>query len=168
MMNATIIKQRFQALVIDFFYILAYLLLLFIVVISFYHFVLEVTPLFDERTSQWISFLTTVFPIIIFFSIKEAKKPYASPGKKKVGLRVFYRSNPIRSSVVRNTFKFLPWQFGHFSVIRGIYDGFDSAYVLIFYGLAVILPIVYILMVLFRKDHQHLPDLVSGSWIGSE
>lgn len=168
MKNGAGIKLRLKALFIDYLCILAYLIILFIFSISFYKLVLKAIPEFTETESQWISFLTTVLPITIYFIIKESKKPYASFGKKKVGLKIVYNSSPIKSSIIRNILKFLPWQFGHISVIRGIYTGFDSIFVFIFYGLAIVLPIIYILMVIFRKDHRHLPDLFSGSWVVSD
>ena len=167
MKNNAGIKLRLKALLIDYLCILAYLIVLFILIISFYKFVLKEIPQFTEIESQWISFLTTVLPITVYFIVKESRKPYASFGKNKVGLKIIYDSNPIRGSIIRNIFKFLPWQFGHLSVIKGIYSGFDSTFVLVFYGLAIVLPIVYILMVIFRKDHRHLPDLLSGSRVVS-
>lgn len=168
MKNGARIKLRLKALFIDYLCILAYLIILFIFIISFYKLVLKAIPEFTETESQWISFLTTVLPITVYFIFKESRKPYTSFGKNKVGLKIVYDSNPIKSSIIRNILKFLPWQFGHISVIRGIYTGFDSFFVLIFYVLAIVLPIIYILMVIFRKDHRHLPDLLSGSWVVSD
>ncbi len=165
MKNSAGIKLRLKALFIDYLCILAYLIILFIFLIIFYKLVLKGIPEFTEVESQWISFLTTVLPITVYFIVKESRKPYSSFGKNKVGLKILYDSSPIKGSIIRNILKFLPWQFGHLSVIRGIYTGFDSIFVFIFYGLAIVLPIIYILMVIFRKDHRHLPDLFSGSWV---
>lgn len=165
MKNDVGIKLRLKALFIDYLCILAYLVILFLLIMSIYTFILNGIPEFTETQSQWIASLTTVFPITIYFILKEARKPYASFGKEKVGLRVRYVGNPIKGSTIRNILKFLPWQFGHFSVIKGLYSGFNSTFVFVFYGLALILPITYILMVTFRKDHRHLPDLLSGSQI---
>lgn len=162
------IKRRIKALLIDYVCIVAYLIILFVLMISIYTFILNGIPQFTEIQNQWLAFLTTVFPVTIYFIIKESRKPYASFGKKKAGLKISYTKSPIKGSVIRNILKFLPWQFGHLSVIKGIYSGFDSIFVFVFYGLALILPIIYILMVAFRKDHRHLPDLLSGSQIISE
>ncbi len=165
MKNNVGIKQRLKALFIDYLCILAYLVILFLFIMSIYTFVLNGIPEFTETQAQWIAFLTTVFPITLYFILKESKKPYASVGKEKIGLKVKYTGNSIKGSLIRNILKFLPWEFGHLSVIKGIYSGFDSISVFVFYGLALILPITYILMVTFRKDHRHLPDLLSGSQI---
>ncbi|HLV09579.1 MAG TPA: hypothetical protein VKY40_05180, partial [Halanaerobiales bacterium] len=88
---------------------------------------------------------------------------FASFGKRKAGLMVKYKRDPIIGSIIRNVLKFLPWQFGHMAVIRGIYNGFESYYVKIFYGLAILLPVIYTGMVLLRKDHRHIPDILAKS-----
>lgn len=165
MANNLDIKLRFKALLIDYLCILAYLVILFLLIMSIYTFILNGIPDFTEIQTQWIAFLTTVLPITIYFSLKESRKPYASFGKEKVGLKISYAGNPMKGSLIRNILKFLPWQFGHLSVIKGIYSEFDSTFVFVFYGLALILPIIYILMVIFRKDHRHLADLLSGSQV---
>lgn len=165
MNNSVAIKLRLKALLIDYLCILAYLVILFLLIMSIYTFILNKIPEFTETQSHWIASLTTVFPITIYFILKEARKPYASFGKEKVGLKVKYAGNPVKGSAIRNILKFLPWQFGHLSVIKGIYSGFDSIFVFIFYGSALILPLTYILMVTFRKDRRHLADLFSGSEI---
>ena len=165
LMKGAGIKLRLKALIIDYLCIMAYLVILFIVIISFYKLILKGIPEFSETESQLIAFLTTVLPITVYFVFKESRKPYASFGKKKVGLKIIYEGDPIKGSIIRNVLKFLPWQFGHMSVIKGVYNDFDSFFVFIFYGLAIILPIIYILMVIFRKDHRHLPDILAGSWV---
>ncbi|MBM7614344.1 RDD family protein [Alkaliphilus hydrothermalis] len=167
-MNGANFKIRIKALIIDYLCILAYLIILFIITISIYNFLLKGIPQFTEIESQWISFISTVFPITTYFIIKESRKPYASFGKKKMGLKIVYKDNPIKGSIIRNIFKFLPWQFAHLSIIKGIYTGFDSFFVLGFYVLAVLLPVVYILMVAFRKDHRHLPDLFACTRVVSK
>jgi hypothetical protein len=158
-------KQRIKALVIDYLFIVLYLIVLFSLTMGFYYLLFDGIPDFTEEKIQWISFLTTVFPITIFFTIKEARKPFASIGKKKVGLTVKYLKNPILGSLIRNILKFLPWQLGHMAVISGIYNGFESYYVMIINSLSILLPIIYIAMVMIRKDHRHIPDFFADSYV---
>ena len=157
------LKIRFKALFWEWIFISMYLIALLGVALLFYHLVLGSIPSFTETQSQCIAFLTSILPIICIFTFWECKTPYASLGKRKIGLMVKYRKYPIRSSIIRNILKFLPWQLGHISTIRGMYYGYDSALTMVYYGLAVSLPLVYILMVAIRKDHRHLPDIISGS-----
>jgi hypothetical protein len=95
----------------------------------------------------------------------DGSKNFASWGKRKANLRVIYKGNPIKGSIIRNTLKFLPWQFGHMSTINGIYNDFNinTPFSMIFLSLSMILSIVYILMVLISKDNRHLADILAGS-----
>ncbi|GAB6993361.1 hypothetical protein JCM19029_07170 [Salinicoccus sesuvii] len=122
-------------------------------------------PQYTSVESQLIATFFSVVPIIIIFSVMEGSPPYASFGKRRTRLMVVYRGNSLRGSLVRNTMKFLPWQFGHMSTISGMYHGFDTAFYFFFYALSMTLMIVYILMVIIRKDHRHLGDILAGSTV---
>jgi RDD family len=164
-MKSASFKLRIKALLIDYLCIVLYLFVLFALTMSIYFLFFNGIPEFTEKQSQLIASLTTVVPITIYFTIQESRNSFASFGKKKAGLKVTYLKNPIIGSLIRNILKFLPWQFGHMSVIRGIYNGFESYYVMIVYGLAVLLPIIYIGMAMIRKDHRHIPDIVAKSYV---
>lgn len=159
------LKLRLKALFIDYLCIIVYLFVLFAVTMSIYFIFFDGIPEFTEEKSQWIALLTTVLPITIYFTIQESGKEFASLGKKRVGLKLKYLENPIYSSIIRNILKFLPWQLGHIAVIKGIYNGFGSYFVMIAYVLSILLPFIYIAMVLFRKDHRHIPDILSKSYV---
>lgn len=163
-MQTANLKLRLKALFVDYLTIVAYLLCLAIIMAGIYWLILDRVPDFSEMQTHWLVFLTTIFPVGMYFSWKEGRAPYASFGKLKAGLRVRYLRKPMASSFIRNFFKFLPWQLGHYAVIRGIFlDSFRPISVWLPYGLAILLPIVYILMVALRKDHRHLPDLIAQS-----
>lgn len=49
----------------------------------------------------------------------EGSKDFASWGKRKARLKIIYKGTPIKGSTIRNTLKFLQWQFGHMSTING-------------------------------------------------
>lgn len=164
-MIITNFKLRIKALFIDYLCIVLYLLILFALTMGIYFIFFDGIPEFTEKSSQWIAFVTTVLPVTIYYTYKESGESSASLGKKKAGLRVKYLRNPIIGSIIRNVFKFLPWQLGHMAVIRGIYSGFDSYYVIIFYGLAILLPIIYIGMTLVRNDNRHISDLLANSYV---
>ena len=154
---------RFKALILDWLFICAYLLFLFVITISFYFWVLHEIPEFTNLQSQLIATILSVVPIMIVFSMMEGSSNFASWGKKKANLKVIYKCMPMKSSIIRNILKFLPWQFGHMSTINGIYNGFDTLFSLIFFTLSVIFTIIYVLMAFARKDNRHLADLLTGS-----
>lgn len=158
-------KQRISALLIDYICIIIYLLILFALTMCVYYIFFKNIPEFTEAASQWISFITTVLPVTLYYTIKESKKPFASFGKKKTGLMVHHSNKAITGSLIRNVLKFLPWQLGHVAVIKGIYNGFESLDVIILYGLAIILPIIFMGMVMLRTDHRHIPDILAQSFV---
>ena len=102
-------------------------------------------------------------PFIIIFSVMEGSKTFSSWGKRKANLKVIYKDMPMKRSIIRNTIKFIPWQFGHMSTINGIYNDFDTPFSTIFFALSMALPIIYIMMIFIRKDNRHLADILAGS-----
>ena len=133
------------------------------VTLVFYFLVFKGIPEFTNFQSQVIATFTSVVPLIAIFSIMEGTKNFASWGKRKAKLKIIYKGKPIKGSIIRNTIKFLPWQFGHLSTINGIYNEFDTLYSMIFLVLSITLSIIYILMAFLRKDNRHIPDLLAGS-----
>ncbi|WP_207706983.1 RDD family protein [Alkalibaculum sporogenes] len=159
------IALRCKELFLDWLFISAYLLLLLIITLTNYLLIFNEIPVFTNVQSQLIAAFTSIVPLIIIFSIMEGKKHFASWGKRKTNLKVIYKGNPMKGSIIRNTLKFLPWQFGHMSTINGIYNDFDSPFSLVSLSLSITLAIVYILMVFVRKDNRHIADLLSGSTV---
>ena len=159
------LKMRFKALCIDYLCIVVYLVLLFGVAMICYKILFDDFPQFSALQSQLIAFVTSVLPVFVWFAIMESKGEFKSFGKRIVGIQVKYvkyGNNPIKSSILRNALKFLPWQLAHMAVIDGIYEGFESPNLLI---VSLILPVIYVTMVIIRKDHRHIPDILSGSYV---
>lgn len=161
-MRSTVIK-RLQALLIDWLCICGYLVVLALVVLGFYFLVLQEIPEFTAMQSQLVATFTTVIPVVIWFTVKESQIPFASFGKRQEELTVKYRGNPLTSALIRNIFKFLPWQLGHMSVIDGLYNGWDSPVTMVIYLVSIFLALTYVMQVIFTPSHRHLPDLVSGA-----
>jgi len=157
------IMLRIKELFFDWLFICGYLLLLLIATLIFYFFIFKGIPKFTNLQSQLISTFTTVVPLIIIFSIMEGTNNFASWGKNKLGLKVIYEGSPIKGSFIRNTLKFLPWQFGHMSTINGIYHDFNTAFSMTFLTLSMLLSIIYLSMGLLGKDKRHLADILARS-----
>jgi uncharacterized RDD family membrane protein YckC len=154
---------RLKSLFIDWLFICVYLILLLIVTLVAYFLLFKGIPEFKNYQSQLIATFTSVVPIILIFSIMEGTNHLASFGKRKANLKVIYRGNSIKGSIIRNTIKFLPWQFGHMSTINGIYNDFGTLFSMVFFALSMTLSITYVIMVIIRKDNRHLADLLAGS-----
>ncbi|MBA2176023.1 RDD family protein [Halobacillus locisalis] len=152
-------------LFLDWLFISVYLLLLLSITVLFYQLAFDGIPEFSSAQSQWVATLTSVVPLVLLFSIMEGREPYASWGKRKTGLKVFYKGSPVKGSLIRNVLKFFLWQLGHMSTIQGIYEGYDNLFAILCLTLSVGLSLTYIVMVLIRKDQRHLADLIAGSGV---
>lgn len=161
-------KQRLVALFLDWLFISAYLLLLLGAALSFYWLFIEESMHFTCLQTQLIATVTSVIPIILIFAYWEGQGKFSSWGKRKTNLTVLYSGNPVRGSIVRNVCKFLPWQFGHMSTINGIFNGFQTAFSLVFFVLSMLLAAVYIGMVFLRQDGRHLADIIAGSKVAAK
>ena len=159
------INTRIKELLYDWLFIWVYLLALFSVIMVVYLVLIGGIPVFDSMQSQLVATLTTVVPLILVFTIMEGREPFASYGKRKMNLTVIYKGNPMTGSLIRNTLKLLPWQFGHMSTISGMYNGFDSTFSIIFFSLSMGLSLMYILMAFLSKNNRHLADLIAGSTV---
>lgn len=159
------INTRIKELLYDWLFIWVYLLALFSVIMVVYLVLIGGIPVFNSMQSQLVATLTTVVPLILVFTIMEGREPFASYGKRKMNLTVIYKGNPKTGSLIRNTLKLLPWQFGHMSTISGIYNGFDSMFSIVFFSLSMLLSLTYISMAFFGKNNRHLADLIAGSTV---
>lgn len=159
------IALRLKAIFFDWLFICGYLLLILILALFFYFLVFKGIPEFTNLQSQFIATFTSVIPIVAILSIMEGTKNFASWGKKKATLKIIYKGTPMKGSIIRNTLKFLPWQFGHMSTINGMYNDFDTPFSMTFLVLSMTLSIVYILMVFIRKDNRHLADILAESTV---
>lgn len=161
------VRQRITALLIDWLTICGYLIVLAgVVTASFFIFWGEI-PEMTALQSQLVATFTTVIPAIGWYTYAESRPPFASFGKRKQNLHVRYRYNAVFSALIRNIFKFLPWQFGHMAVISGMYNNFESTGTIIVYLMSIFLALTYVLQVLVTPSHRHLGDLFAGARVAS-
>lgn len=162
-LNPIPFKARVKEFAYDYLVILGYLVLLFGVTMAVYMLLLDGIPQMSELQSQLIALVTSVLPVILIFTYLDYARG-GSFGKKKAGLKLVYRYKSVKSSLIRNIIKFLPWQLGHISTIRGVYTDYD----LLAVGLSCVslaLATLLLLMTLLRKDKRHLGDLLAGTQV---
>ncbi|MGP4038550.1 RDD family protein [Gracilibacillus sp. D59] len=157
-------KSRFIALFIDWLCISAFLILLLGLTQLFYWLVFNGIPILSYLQSQLIAIFTTVIPAIIVFSIMEGSSRSSTFGKRIQSLKISYPDHPKTRSTIRNIVKFLPWQLGHMGVIHGMYHNFNWV-ALTLQSISMLLAFLYIMMVLVRRDHRHLADLIAGTTV---
>lgn len=160
--NPITAKQRLKAILIDYLVILVYLMLLFLIMTAFYVLVLKEIPRFTEIQTHWISFLTTVFPTILFFTIIDLKQP--SPGKQRTNLIIHYQHKSISAALIRNIIKFLPWQIAHWGIVHGMYHQFNLLSIILM-NMGFLFLLFLIGQALFTKNKRHLGDYLAQTQV---
>lgn len=156
-------KKRMTELLFDYLFILAYLALLFLGCMLFYIIFFNGIPEFTEIQSQCLAFFTSVLPITLLFTSLDYTKN-GSFGKAKARLQLVYKKKTVKSSLIRNTIKFLPWQIGHMGTIHGVYSEFDLLSIILSIS-ATLLAVLLLAMTMFRKDKRHLGDLLAHTQV---
>lgn len=162
-LNPIPFKARVKEFAYDYLVILGYLVLLFVMTMVVYMLLLDGIPQMSELQSQLIALVTSVIPVVLIFTYLDYAQG-GSFGKKKAGLKLVYRHTSVKSSLLRNIIKFLPWQLGHMSTIRGVYTDYD----LLAVGLSCVsitLAALFLSMSFLRKDKRHLGDLLAGTQV---
>ncbi|MDL2225042.1 RDD family protein [Eubacteriales bacterium OttesenSCG-928-M02] len=160
--NNIAIKQRILELFVDYVCIFVYLIILLGVCLGIFFGVLGSIPTFEESHSQMIALFASVLPIALIFSILDYKK--GSIGKRKAGLKLYFKNKKFSSSLIRNIIKFLPWQLAHIGVIHGMYSNFDL-WAVAFASAGMVLAFIMLIMSFVRKDKRHLGDLLAGTQV---
>jgi len=160
-MNNIPMKKRLLELLVDYVFIVAYLLLLLFINFGISLFIFKGIPEYTEIQAQLIATFFSVLPIMLIFSYLDYFKK-GSIGKRVARLKLVYSNDSFTSSLLRNMIKFLPWQLGHIGVIHGMYSEFDMVALILANG-GILLGFVLLLMGLFRKDQRHLGDLIAGT-----
>lgn len=161
-MHSTVAK-RLLALVIDWLLICGYLFALVLMTFFLYLIFWDSVPSFTSTQTQVIAALTSVVPVIIWFTWKEAQIPFATTGKIQMELTVKYRGDAVKSALVRNVVKFLPWQLAHIGVIHGFYNNFDSGFGMLMTLVGIFLALTYVMQVVITPSHRHFPDIIAGA-----
>lgn len=160
---------RCKAFLIDYLFILIYLVVLFIFNVFLFP---SLQDFFNGSliVAQFTGFLMVTFPISLYFIISDSKMGGQSFGKRKTGIRVVGKNGDTLSilhATFRTILKFLPWELSHFLVYRLIYIG-DGEVPIIYYligGLIYALMFAYILTAIFTKKKQSLYDLLAKTQV---
>ncbi|MEK3796826.1 RDD family protein [Peribacillus sp. FSL H8-0477] len=163
-MNASFLL-RCKAFLIDYLFILIYLVVLFIFNVFLFP---SLQDFFNGSliVAQFTGFLMVTFPISLYFIISDSKMGGQSFVKRKTSIRVVGKNGDTLSilhATFRTLLKFLPWELSHFLVYRLIYIG-DGEVPIIYYligGLIYALMFAYILTAIFTKKKQSLYDLLA-------
>lgn len=166
--------RRFQALLIDYLVILAWMGILFVAAYTWFAAVgrfPDYLGMFGPIGAQAIFFFLLTLPVGLYLYSTEASVHHATIGKRKLGLAVASAKGgaPRRRHIaVRTIVKLLPWEIAHTFVWQLQYFLYKHGYetqppVWILVGLsgAVFLAAIYVAMVALRRDGRGPHDLAA-------
>lgn len=162
-------KKRFFSMIIDYLVIVGYTLLLLVLSLLLYYVGFDgEIPKLNEWQGNAVSFFTLLLPVYLFFVITENSSRHASIGKRKVGLFVASMKGTLSlwQVILRNFFKFLPWQIAHMAMFHVIEN--NSKPTIYYYSCLIFVytfPIINIACIIFRKDRRALHDLIAGTLV---
>jgi uncharacterized RDD family membrane protein YckC len=166
------LKSRLIASLIDFCVIVSYALCLFGVTLAFYQFAFggipDVLGNLGVNGAHVLGFVTLTFPVGLYLFLTETSNRHATFGKRVAKIKVVSNNKKPLSKkqiLVRTIVKLLPWEFAHTLIYQIIYYSNNNTetplWVMSGLYIANILPLLYILTILLRKDHAGPHDLAA-------
>lgn len=164
----TKISTRLYAFAIDYLVIISYAGILFGVVkliqLNSDLFLSNLKPF----EGQLIGFFTLTLPVILYFIIMENSNKQATIGKIFMKLKVsgFKSEKPsLKKIVIRNLFKFSPWEFAHLGLYWMVYYSTNNMDVPLWIWFTLICPqiivVVFIISIFLNKDNRALYEIAS-------
>lgn len=126
-------------------------------------------PYIEASRAHWISFITLVLPVFIYFFISEKGKFHASIGKRINKISVVSTTDSYLSSwqvFLRNTIKLLPWELGHLAIFAGVKANWQFGFYswpMFLFIIAYLLPLIDIVFMAVDKNNRSLHDLLSNT-----
>jgi uncharacterized RDD family membrane protein YckC len=167
------ILKRLVALLIDYCVIVLYAVCLFGLAIAFYTHMFGGPPdlnVIGRAKSQALGFVTLTVPIGVYLFLTESGKRHATFGKRAMKLvvaSVKAKNVTKKQILIRTIVKLLPWEIAHTFVWQVTYytqqGGTPPLWVMAGLTVSNVLPVVYVAIVLFRKDHCGPHDLTAGT-----
>ncbi len=162
-MNASFLL-RLKAFLIDYLFILAYIVLLICVNVFLFP-SLQQFFIGSAVTAQLSGFLVLTLPVVLYFIISDSMFGGQSFGKKKTGIKVVTQNGEplsIIHAVFRTMLKFFPWELSHYLVYRLVYlEGDVPFQYTLIGGIIYALMLIYILTAIFTKKRQSLYDIIA-------
>ncbi|HEY5537449.1 MAG TPA: RDD family protein [Acetobacterium sp.] len=155
-----ILIRRFAALFIDYIILCVYAGILFL-------FSPMVGPLFQKSAgqSEILGLILLVIPAFLYFSIFEASKIKATPGKMLFHVKVVKIDKTtfsIKNSFLRSFVKLLPWEIAHFALWQIIFSNRDFLFFPEFLlVIANILLVIYVGFPFFNRRARAIHDIAA-------
>jgi hypothetical protein len=165
-----ILKNRLFAFCIDYLLIIAYALFLWLISNLLTHY-LRITPEISHPVvSQCVGFFTLTLPVFFYFFFSERSRKKGTIGKRKFNIYIDDSNSKWRNAILlRNIFKFLPWEMAHTGVHWIIYYSNNTLATPSWVWMALIIPqaiaIFYITSIFYYKGESSVYDIMAGTRI---
>lgn len=177
-MSKPILKKRFLALFYDYLVILGWMAFLAGVSLALYLSLGSIPDYFGTLGpvgAQLLFFSVLTLPVGLYLFVTEAGKRHATFGKRRTGLTVVGTNGRAPTKVrilVRTIIKLLPWEIAHtfmwqmqFVFYKHGYDAMPDAWIFVGLNVATVLAVMYVAMVVFRRDGRGPHDLIAGTQV---
>lgn len=160
------LKQRLLGMLLDYLVIVIYigLLLLFAFVAGL---IASPPHLVSPWMGELIGFAALTLPTGLYFILTESSSIQASLGMQFAGITITnqYGNKPkFRQILLRNSLKLLPWEIAHMSIWHiFVPDGAGGAFINAGLITSNVFLVVYLLTIIFRRDHGGLYDAIAGT-----
>lgn len=114
---------------------------------------------------QFIGFFTLTLPVILYFILFEAGGRHATVGKRIMKIEVTGERLTVGKIILRNSVKFLPWEFAHAGILWINYIHTPETPLWIWFLLIAPQLVVasYIMTAIATKGSRSLYDMIAGT-----
>lgn len=165
-----ILKKRLFAFCIDYLLIIVYAIVLWLISSQVIKYFKISTEIFHPVLSQCIGFFTLTLPVFAYFFLSEISSKKGTIGKRKFHIYIDDSNSKWSNGILlRNIFKFLPWEIAHTGVHWVIYYSNNALTTPSWVWVALIIPqaiaIFYVTSIFFYKGESSVYDMMAGTRI---
>lgn len=121
--------------------------------------------------AQVLGFFTLTLPVYLYFYLTERSSHKGTLGKRlfRLGVEVADESQRNRRVLLRNLYKFLPWEVAHTGVHWQVwYEGEAPLWVWVLSTLPMLVVVIYYLSVVSSGGRSSVYDRAAGTWVVNE
>ncbi|WAC02758.1 RDD family protein [Lacinutrix neustonica] len=163
------ILKRIFAYCIDYFVIIIYAALLFLLTYTIHKILDQPLTQLDPITGNVISFFTLTLPVFLYFFFYESSSKKGTIGKQWVKIKV--ENNSKRNIFIRVFFKIFPWEMAHFGIHWALFYSNQGVEIPLWNWIVNIVPqiivIIYFITIVLSKGKSSIYDRIANTRIES-
>lgn len=159
-----LIKRRILAFLVDYVVIVLYASILYAITMTID------PPKMSPYLGAIIGFLSLTLPVFLYFYLSEKSNSKGTLGKRFMRIAVnSYSQNQNKSILIRNLFKFLPWEMAHYGVHWLVYLSSSVVAIPNWVWVTLVLPqltvLAYLISIIISQGRRSLYDQLAGTQI---